>query len=218
MQRVRHNIEVLLPRLEACGYEFGYEWMSELPQADLDWIALQPAPYTPPPEEITTSIERFEEMAGPLPLSLKAFYSEVGGVNFVGRHPIWEEYFREYTPRGLEPVNPDPLFVWVLFEETFHDYASWQKSTLNQDIEAKPYLLPIAGDAYLKYNISGAGAYEMALPNLSADALLLNEWHHTTFVNYLRICLHYGGLPGLQRIENVIPDELAYLRKDLLPI
>ncbi len=46
---------------------------------------------------------------------------------------------------------------------------------------------------------------------------LLSEWHHMTFVPYLRVCLHYGGLPGLERISNLIPDELAYLREGLLP-
>jgi len=214
MQRVRQNIHVLIPRLEASGYHFGYGWMAEGPEADADWIADQPARSTPPPEDVVSRIEQLEEVAGPLPFSLRAFYSEVGEVNFVGVHPTWEERFRAYTSRGLEPMNLDPLVVWGLRMETLEDARSWQERRRNPE----PYLLPIAADASLKYNVSGAGGYEIALPDASADAPLLNEWHQTTFVNYLRTCLHYGGLPGLERIRHVIPDELEYLRQGLLPI
>jgi hypothetical protein len=61
------------------------------------------------------------------------------------------------------------------------------------------------------------GGYAITPPDASADAPLLNEWHDATFVNYLRVCLHYGGLPGLQRISTLIPDELAYVREGLVP-
>jgi len=211
MRRMRHNIEVLIPRLEALGYHFGYAWMPLVSPADIAWVADQPARFTPPPEDISQHIERFEELTGTLPLSLRAFYSEVGTVNFVGTHPDWEERFRAYITQGLEPPNLDPIFVWGLSEELIDLYALSQKSLH----EGQPFPLPIAPDAYLKYNVSGSGPYEIAVPAASADAPLLNEWHHTTFVNYLRICLHYGGLPGLQRISSLISDELAYLREGL---
>jgi hypothetical protein len=87
-----------------------------------------------------------------------------------------------------------------------------------QGEEAGSYSLLIAVDYELKYDVNGSGAYEMEVPNAAADGMLLGEWHQTTFVNYLRICLHYGGLPGLQYISHLIPDELAYLRKNQLPI
>jgi hypothetical protein len=56
------------------------------------------------------------------------------------------------------------------------------------------------------------------MPTAGADALLLGKWHQTSFVNYLRICLHYGGLPGLEGIESEVVEELAYLRAGLLPV
>ena len=37
------------------------------------------------------------------------------------------------------------------------------------------------------------------LPDLAADTHLLFEWHHTTFVTYLRLCCRWGGFPGLER-------------------
>ncbi len=219
MKRVRYNVEVLIPRLEELGYQFGYEWLEEeQPDVDEEWIAMQPARYAPPPSDITEQIQRFEELAGPLPSSIRAFYSEVGEVNFFGRHLSWEQLFEKERPRGQPPSNLDPLAVRRLDEDTFEDYVSWRKEMQKQGMEAGSYPLMIALDYELKYNISGAGAYEIEVPNAAADGILLHEWHQTTFVNYLRISLHYGGLPGLQYISSLLPEELAYLRKDLLPI
>ena len=36
------------------------------------------------------AIERIEREIGPLPLSLKIFWRQVGSVNFIGRHEEWE--------------------------------------------------------------------------------------------------------------------------------
>jgi hypothetical protein len=58
------------------------------------------------------------------------------------------------------------------------------------------------------------------VPNAAVDAPLRNEWHETTFLNYLRIAFRWGGFPGFERY----PDELrpveaiAYLTEGLLPI
>jgi hypothetical protein len=219
MRRVRHNVEVVTPRLEEVGYEFGYEWLEEeRPDVTEEWVAWQPARDALPSADIAEQIQRFEELAGPLPLSIRAFYREVGEVNFFGRQRSWERLFEREKPHGHPPSNLDPLAVRGLHEDTCEDYVSWQEAMQEQGGEADPYPLLIAVDYELKYDVSGSGAYEMEVPNASADALLLGEWHQTTFVNYLRICLHYGGLPGLQYISHLLPDELAYLRKDLLSI
>src|SRR6266700_766572 len=178
MRRVRVNIELLIPRLQTIGYEFGYEWLraSDPHNASLaEWIAEQPAIYAPPSEKIGLKIAQFEQETGLLPLSLRAFYLEVGSVNFVGWHPRWDRFSR-----------PEPLYI--------------------------------APGELEKYYTSGAGGYEMEFPNAAIDGRLLREWHKTTFVNYLRMCLRYGGISGLESIEHFIEEDLAYLRKDLLPI
>ena len=217
MKRVRHNIEILIPRLEKLGYEFGYEWLKEeWPDVDEEWIAIQPALYAPPPANITEQIQHFEALAGPLPLSIKAFYSEVGEVNFFGRHISWDHLFEREQPLEKPPSNLDPFAVIGLSEKIFGDYISWREEMQKQGLETRSYPLMIALDYDLKYTVSGSGAYEMEVPNASADGILFNEWHTTTFVNYLRICLHYGGLPGLQYISGFLSKELSYLRKDLL--
>jgi hypothetical protein len=83
MRRVRHNIEVLIPRLEGLGYEFGYGWAEggNFPSG-LAWPL-----FTPPAPDITTTIAELERRVGTLPLSLRAFYEVVGSVNFVGKPP-----------------------------------------------------------------------------------------------------------------------------------
>ena len=56
------------------------------------------------------------------------------------------------------------------------------------------------------------------LPNAAADAPLEGEWHHTTFVDYLRTCFQWGGFPGLETKKRPPLSVLAYLTEGLLPI
>jgi hypothetical protein len=215
MRRVRVNIELLIPRLHTIGYEFGYEWLraSDPHNASLaEWIAEQPAIYAPPSEKIGLKIAQFEQEAGLLPLSLRAFYLEVGSVNFMGWNPHWDRFFRS-EPRA---IGIDPLVV-VDFSEAVLEFPQWKEEYAGVE-DAPPEPLYIAPGELEKYYTSGSGGYEMEFPNAAIDGRLLRERHKTTFVNYLRMCLHYGGISGLESIEHFIEEELAYLRKDLLPI
>src|SRR5579871_4366022 len=86
MRRVRHNIERLIPRLRALGYRFGEippneyydheEWEREFTKA-------YPI-FQPPPPETARVLDGLEQRMGVLPLSIRAFYLEIGGVNFIG--------------------------------------------------------------------------------------------------------------------------------------
>jgi hypothetical protein len=215
MRRVRVNIELLIPRLQTIGYEFGYEWLraSDPHNASLaKWIAEQPAIYTPPSEETERQIVQFERETGLLPLSLRAFYLEVGSVNFMGWNPHWDRFFRS-EPRA---IGIDPLVV-VDFSEAVLEFPQWKEEYAGVE-DAPPEPLYIAPGELEKYYTSGSGGYEMEFPNAAIDGRLLRERHNTTFVNYLRMCLRYGGISGLESIERFIEEELAYLRKDLLPI
>ena len=107
----------------------------------------------------------------------------------------------------------DPL--WFSMEEldsdAFQDYLEARESG---EIEPQhPFVIAVAPDIHHKANFSGGGGYEIALPNPAADIPLLNEDHHTTFINYLRIAFRWGGFPGLDDKEVI-----ALLTKDLLPI
>ncbi len=117
----------------------------------------------------------------------------------------------------LDPLYIDPLTLDGV--QFFLNEYSWYREA-PADWAEEPFGLELAPDSYHKYDISGGAPYAMAVPAASIDGLLLNEWHDTTFVDYLRTCLRFGGLPGLelvQRNEEVV-EVLAYLRQDLLPI
>src|SRR3954454_6721783 len=62
MRRVKTNLNILVERLKTLDYEFKYE------------------PVTPPVKGCKREIRTFEKKYGPLPLSLKVFYEEVGQV------------------------------------------------------------------------------------------------------------------------------------------
>ena len=58
--------------------------------------------------------------------------------------------------------------------------------------------------------------YSITIPNAAADAPLENEWHQTTFVNYLRTAFEWGGFPGWGRDRNAPRDAIAKLTQGLL--
>ncbi len=80
--------------------------------------------------------------------------------------------------------------------------------------------MPIAPDECQKYDSSGCGAYEIAIPNATADARLLAERHRTTFVNYLGNCLRWAGFPKLEQLagDPAAIAGLSALTSGLLPI
>jgi hypothetical protein len=151
-------------------------------------------PFVPPHSEISQYLEQLEHVVGPLPLSLRAFYLEVGGVNLLGTHPLWDPLI------ALERL--DPLYIEPLTAETL-GYALEEYADHQSRPEAwgeTPFTLHLAPDSYHKYNISGGSPYDMAVPDARIDGLFLNEWHGTTFVDYLRSCFLAGGLPLCERV------------------
>jgi hypothetical protein len=252
MRRVRHNLELAIPRLQALGYVFIHDWMATQPDGssrieqeeflgfylEEEWVESNPPLRTEPSVDIIEQLDAFEREIGPLPLSLRAFYQEVGGINFVGHHPEWEALAAEYNPFYLPPDGLDPVYVFSfereLIEEIDNDpfmvpypdtpepfatHPESQEANEDRGQANKPsYMAVIAPDYYHKMNASGSGAYNIPVPNAAADALLLDEWHNTTFVNYLRISCYYAGLPGLERIRSELSNELHFLRAGMLPI
>src|SRR5687768_1070467 len=85
MRRVRTNVERLLDRLPAAGYELGTD-----PEAP---------PFVPPPPDVRAQLDRLESRIGRLPLALRCWFEEVGQVNLAGSHPQWQYDY------------PDPLVV-----------------------------------------------------------------------------------------------------------
>ncbi len=115
MRRVRHNIEALIPRLEAAGYQFGYGWVCghAFPSGPPDPV------FAPPPPNVAQRLAELEARTGVLPLSLRAFYEVVGAVNFVGEPPpAWADW--RALPDGL-----DALYMYPV-AGTLEDVYAWQ--------------------------------------------------------------------------------------------
>jgi hypothetical protein len=122
--------------------------------------------------------EELESEAGPLPLSLVAFWQEVGAIDLVGMHRSWTS--------GLDPLVVDPP------EDPLSDLYE----------EEDGVFVCLAPDDLHKDNVSGGDPYGLHLPNPSADFLFMYERHDLLFVPYLRLAiLRWGGFPGLDGQE-----------------
>jgi hypothetical protein len=196
MRRTAENVRRLHERLNTIGYRFTYP---------AEAIA-------PPIPNVSECIQRLERRVGPLPLSLRAWYEIVGSVNFIGEHPDWDH-----------EIYSDPLVVDPI-DFALAEYQEWRESCQEYGSEAVgPYTVPIAPDEYHKARGEGVpqlavAVYSIMTPNPAADAVLGEEPHHTTFVDYLRTCFKWGGFPGFERVAKPPQKDLEFLTKDLLPI
>lgn len=171
MRRVRRNCERIISRLHRLGYIFG-----TFP--DGKRRSYRAEPLTPPSDQMQSDREELESEAGPLPLSLIAFWQEVGAVDLVGMHRSW--------PDGLDPLVVDPP-------------AGALSDLYGYEQEGEEIFVGLAPDDLHKDNISGGNPYGLELPNPSADFLFMYERHDLLFVPYLRFAiLRWGGLPGLE--------------------
>jgi hypothetical protein len=208
MRRVRHNVELLIPRLEEMDYDFGAGFFDEEDSPELVEQIMEDAPIFRPPDENTPEqVARLERLVGSLPLALKCWYEEVGSVNLIG---LFSDVGGQEVQYRDGPVW-DPLCVYsielALKMVTSHlDARVWHPGST----------LSLSPDRYFKYGYGGSGAYSIQLPCRAFDAPLLLEEHQTTFVNYLRICLRWGGFPGLATENRLSPMEIDFLTKDLL--
>jgi hypothetical protein len=157
MRRVKQN--VLIPRLQSCGYVFGYQWAVDkgisTPEAAAEHERLDPD-WCPPSDNVQAVIAELERRAGILPLSLSAFYEQVGGVNFVGAHPAWGAY-------GLDAIVVKSAEQLIALDDEFQ----WSQ---DKDDTGACKLL-ISPDEHMKYSVSG-DLYFVRAPELAADIFL----------------------------------------------
>jgi hypothetical protein len=190
MLRVRKNVQLLVQRLDEMGYQLHNRGN-----------ALQsPAP------DLASKIARLESQVGALPLSVYAFYEVVGGVDLMGTHPAW---------KGCD--YPDPLVVFPV-EAAIEELQVWEQSPTAYEQSFGSFRVPVSADRYHKENVSGGMWYGIALPNCAADAVLLEEGHERTFVEYLRASFQWGGFLGLTQASSTAGWPIEELRRGLLDI
>jgi hypothetical protein len=199
MRRVRRNLELLVPRLRSEGFAFAHPLK---PEGDDGWarydaVRAQPSPHT------EVLLKTVQQVAGPLPESVKAFYREVGAVNLNG------------TLEGILAKADDPLMVSPL--EHFQDECDEWLSRTPQERASYPLPWEFAPDVLHKDDMSGGPPFRICLPAPGADGLVEEDmWGVLPFVAYLRIALGWAGFPGLRPREGNNRQEalVAKLTKD----
>jgi hypothetical protein len=302
MRRVRHNFEMLIPRLVAIGYQFGYGWVQpfvrerllcpyridypgrhgetvepSIPdrfaysyrtayQEYLELAQSMPPLFVPASDreeriahlEVTVAatnphhkgtrehlqamlaelrakpsaqdlVVMLEALLGTLPLSVRAWYEDVGGINLVGDHPDWRailpESVRIPPMDETEYVSPmyvlDALQIRPLDEAWLAEMRAWvHRDQVSQQMLGR-YPLTLAPGEWMKYldNSSDGGTYvlQMMLPALGVDAPCIIPGNQM-FVAYLRECFRWGGFRGWAKFDKRPEQDLAFLTQDLLPL
>jgi hypothetical protein len=238
MRRARRNIEVVIPRLEAIGYQFGYAWATSggsqaRQRPEVDWSG----PFVPPPSDTSTRLRQLQTTIGALPLSVVAWFETVGEVDFVGRPPRhWGLSGSDDSDEGREEVADRSARSWPLHEDPSLYWSSldplriWPLDAAMTmadpptgcpdpaDPESGKGYVPLSPDPEGKYMISGGGPIGILVPNDTVDAEFIDL---LPFVEYLRVCFRWGGFPGLRDYLgplDAIDEDLRNLTRNLLPL
>lgn len=167
--------------------------------------------------DMRAHVEELERLVGPLPLSLRAWYTEVGAVNFYGFHPSWVRFMS--LPDDLPVARDrylmsecDPLQVCVL------DAARMEALREQHAARGRLHQFEFADDPYFKdYTAGSSTPFVFGVPNPSMDGTLSGSIPRLTFVEYLRRCLHWAGFPGMAAWKSTPDDDLSFVTEVLVP-
>ncbi len=182
MRRVRRNVEMVHQRLLQIGYRFADPKQTHIP----------------PTEDTSATLDEVEHSVGYLPLSLRAFYEEVGSVDFTQSKG---QLIHDYKPERSQASEID-----ILGEEDPLVVASIHELHAETQQVAKRLYFCFSPDEFHKADYSGGENYHVWLPNARADFRIegmygINEY----FVEYLRATFKSGGFRG--RVEPLEEDE-----------
>jgi hypothetical protein len=170
--------------------------------------------FSPPGKKALAVIRKLEKKGILVPLSLRAWIEEVGGVNLAGAHPrlcFWAN--EDFTGVYADPLMVVPDVV---------ELEGWDEDRKSGDAH-HPLDAVLGWDAKAKARLTVADeqldyGYSMALPDGAADAALKGTPRNTAFVDYLRLAFRWGGFPGWAQSKHPPSKELAFLTDGLLPI
>lgn len=203
IKRFGENALTLATRLKGLGYHLG-----DLPEKPGYWY--EPVFCSASRQEREDAVRQIEARVGPLPLDLRAFYLELGGVSLLGFHPEWPE------PQELDPFSIAPLAGdWV--GHHLNNLDEWAYE-MRQD--GVPAFIELAPDALHKGNISGGPPYTVSFPQDSEHQTILDlGGERLTLIEYLRRSCKWGGFPGLKATPDLAERlPLAQLCQGLLEI
>jgi hypothetical protein len=145
--------------------------------------------------------------AGPIPMSLRAWYKHVGYISFMGSHEV-------LNPPGN--AIADPLVVVSLPD--FYKSLCYADPGDKKRVALSPDDLGKAGLPKRTPSLDSPLEYKITIPNAAADFKFENEWHATHFVEYLRRALQWAGFPGWERGPNPPREWISKLTEGLVPI
>jgi hypothetical protein len=153
-----------------------------------------------PTKQTVIALDKLEKMVGgPLPLAMRAWYEQVGGVSLLGWHNSLSPNPDE--PASLSDGAPDPLVIHPL--EVHLRIAAAEQKRLGGKLK----------NFILWAGAPGGDRYWLQLPSKCADDIFDHD-RGQTFIDYLRRVFAWGGfpIPGKRRpSENV-----AKLKEGLL--
>jgi hypothetical protein len=146
MRRVRRNLETLLTRLDALGYQ------RETP----DGLG------EPVSDEEIEQMERY--LGGPLPLSLRAFWQVVGSVDLAQSPQQIVHDWIDIPASELQCLGDDDPLVWPALKAEDVEFIS----DTTPDDHGR-HLLELTADRFHKAHVSGGPGYGVWLPDTRAD-------------------------------------------------
>lgn len=206
MRRVRANVEHLVHALTNIGYEFH--------QPDRAHVR--------PSEEDRKVLAAIKQQYGPLPLSLRLFYEEVGAVDFQQSPSqlVRDSHECEAPTSPLTTLGEeDPLVVCSVQDLMAQIAANLPRLSRRYSDPPGTERLTccLAPDLFSKANCSGGEGYLVYLPEPAVDFPLIGMWLDEVdpyqpadqypymmeggyssefFVSHLRSCFHAAGFRG----------------------
>lgn len=212
MRRIRSNIECLIRALDELGYKFWFPNRVHVPPSSTD----------------LESLRQLEETCGPLPLTLRIFYEEVGSVDLRQSQEQlikWQDPNRERASMLELLGEEDPLVVFPVSEladEVRNELPRLSRNFFDPPGSSRLYCC-LAPDEFHKANYSGGENYNVYLPEPSVDFLLVGAWLDSPeesasnesqypvsrdygpsefFMSHLRKCLQGAGFRGRADVDN----------------
>lgn len=166
-----------------------------------------------PPADASDRISKVEAVVGPIPAALRAYLTEVGLVWLAGDVPeLGLRYEDGPVPDSMPPGPgyPDPLCTSDV------GYLEWSLDewlSLPEDVRPLTVDFEFEPDELHKAGVSG-GTHDIRLPSSVADPILSGVYGRPgiTLVQYLRVSVSWGGMPGYAFSEEERPSLLDELR------
>ncbi|MCW2859555.1 MAG: hypothetical protein JWP48_1263 [Actinoallomurus sp.] len=197
MRRVRRHVD----RLTAVLTELGLD---------------QPSGWEGFPAPTAADHAELDELAaeiGPLPVALDACLRYVGGVLFAGDCPALNLRWTAGDQFHVAGLYPDPLVLPDV--KTMRHMWNEHRYRVQEDPELaeEGFHYEFAPDHLHKANVSGA-THDIFLPSEIADPVLhgVQGREDITLVEYLRLSIAWGGMPGWSFQPDRAPAALAALR------